>query len=53
MLCNFAWRPNNVFRKAEDGTRHYVDGEIKTEADLASKLDPPPALDDQLRYLER
>ena len=53
VLCNFAWRPNNVFRKAEDGTRHYVDGEIKTEADLASKLDPPPALDDQLRYLER
>jgi uroporphyrinogen decarboxylase len=53
VLCNFNWRPNNVFRKAEDGTRHYVDGEIKTEADLASKLDPPPSLDDQLRHLER
>lgn len=53
VLCNFNWRPNNVFRLAEDGTRHYVDGEIKTFADLESKLDPPPSLDDQLRHLER
>ena len=53
VLCNFAWRPNNVFRKAEDGTRHYVDGEIKTWSDLESKLDPPPSLDDQLWHLER
>ncbi len=53
VLCNCNWRPNNVFRLAEDGTRHYVDGEIKTWADLESKLDPPPSLDDQLRHLER
>jgi len=53
VLCNLDWRPNNVFRLAEDGTRHYVDGEIKTWADLESKLDPPPSLDDQLRHLER
>ncbi len=53
VLCNFNWRPNNVFRLAGDGTRHYVDGEIKTFADLESKLDPPPSLDDQLRHLER
>lgn len=53
VLCNFNWRPNNVFRLATDGTRHYVDGEIKTFADLESKLDPPPSLDDQLRHLER
>ncbi len=53
VLCNCNWRPNNVFRLAGDGTRHYVDGEIKTWADLESKLDPPPSLDDQLRHLER
>ena len=53
VLCNCNWRPNNVFRLAEDGTRHYVDGEIKTWADLEGKLDPPPSLDDQLRHLER
>lgn len=53
VLCNFNWRPNNIFRLAGDGTRHYVDGEIKTFADLESKLDPPPSLDDQLRHLER
>lgn len=52
VLCNFNWRPNNVFRVANDGTRHYVDGSIKTEADLAN-LEPPPNLDDQLRHLER
>jgi uroporphyrinogen decarboxylase len=53
VLCNFSWRPNNVFRLAEDGTRHYVDGQIKSRADLESKLDPPPLLADQLRHLER
>lgn len=53
VLCNFNWRPNNVFRLASDGTRHYVDGEIKTAADLESRLDPPPSVDDQLRHLER
>ncbi|MGA2490661.1 MAG: uroporphyrinogen decarboxylase family protein [Anaerolineales bacterium] len=52
VLCNFNWRPNNCFKKASDGTRHYVDGTIKTIADLAN-LEPPPSLDDQLRYLER
>ena len=51
MLCNFNWRPNNVFELAEDGTRHYVDGTIKSLADL-DDLDPPPLLDDQLRHLE-
>ena len=51
VLCNFNWRPNNVFQLAEDGTRHYVDGTIKSLADL-DNLDPPPSLDDQLRHLE-
>jgi len=52
VLCNFNWRPNNVFRLAEDGTRHYVDGTIKTLADLEN-LEPAPDLGEQLRYLER
>jgi uroporphyrinogen decarboxylase len=52
VLCNFNWRPNNVFQTAADGTEHYVDGSIKTLADL-DNLDPPPSLDAQLRYLER
>jgi uroporphyrinogen decarboxylase len=52
VLCNFNWRPNNVFDTAADGTDHYVDGSIKTLSDL-DNLDPPPSLDDQLRYLER
>ena len=52
VLCNFNWRPNNIFRKAADGTRHYVNGAIKTLADL-DKLEPPPSLDDQLRHMER
>jgi uroporphyrinogen decarboxylase len=52
VLCNFNWRPNNVFKKAADGTRHYVDGSIKTLADL-NKLEPPTPLEDQLRHLER
>ena len=52
VLCNFNWRPNNIFKQAEDGTRHYVDGSIKTEADL-NNLDPPLELDEQLRHLER
>jgi uroporphyrinogen decarboxylase len=52
VLCNLNWRPNNVFRKAADGTEHYVDGSVKTWADL-EKLDPPPSLDAQLRHLER
>jgi uroporphyrinogen decarboxylase len=52
VLCNFNWRPNNVFRTADDGTEHYVGGSIKTWADL-DDLDPPPSIDAQLRYLER
>ncbi len=52
VLCNFNWRPNNVFNKATDGTEHYVGGSVKTWADL-DNLDPPTPLDDQLRYLER
>ena len=52
VLCNFNWRPNNVFRLAGDGTRHYVDGTIKSFADLEN-LDPPTPLNEQLRYLER
>ena len=52
VLCNFNWRPNNRFKKASDGTRHYVDGTIKTITDLVN-LEPPPPLDEQLRYLER
>ncbi len=52
VLCNLNWRPNNVFKMAADGTEHYVDGSIKTLADLEN-LDHPPSLDDQLRYLER
>lgn len=52
MLCNFNWRPYNVFKKAADGTRHYVDGSIKSLADLEN-LEPPTPLDDQLRHLER
>ncbi len=52
VLCNFNWRPNNVFKKALDGTRHYVDGTIKTLADL-DDLEPPSSIDDQLKHLER
>lgn len=52
ILCNFNWRPNNIFKLAKDGTRHYVDGSIKTDADLEN-LDPAPNLDDQLRHMER
>jgi hypothetical protein len=52
VLCNFNWRPNNVFRKAADGTRHYIDGSIKSLADLAN-LEPPAPVDDQIRHLER
>jgi hypothetical protein len=52
VVCNFSWRPNNVFAKAADNTEHYVDGSVKNWDDL-ERLDPPPALDDQLRYCER
>ncbi len=52
VACHFMWRPNNVFRKASDGTRHYVDGTVKTWAGLED-LEPPPPLLDQLNHLER
>ncbi|HSB13754.1 MAG TPA: uroporphyrinogen decarboxylase family protein [Bryobacteraceae bacterium] len=52
VACNFSWRPNNVFQKAADGTEHYTGGTVRTRDDF-SRLEPPPALDDQLRYLER
>jgi len=52
VLCNFNWRPNNVFRLAGDGTRHYVDGTIKSFADL-EHLEPPTPLNEQLKHLER
>jgi len=52
VLCNFNWRPNNVFKKAADGTRHYVDGSIKSLADLEN-LEPPTPIYNQLRHLER
>ena len=52
VLCNFNWRPNNVFQKAADGTRHYVNGSVKTLNDL-DNLEPPTAIDEQLRHLER
>jgi uroporphyrinogen-III decarboxylase len=52
VLCNFNWRPNNIFQLAEDGTRHYVNGSIKSFSDLEN-LDPPTPLDEQLGHLER
>jgi uroporphyrinogen-III decarboxylase len=52
VLCNFNWRPNNIFHLAEDGTRHYVNGSIKSFADLEN-LEPPTPLDEQLGHLER
>lgn len=51
VLCNFNWRPNNVFKTAADGTEHYVDGSLKSWADL-DDMEPPPSLDAQLSYLE-
>ena len=44
VLCNFNWRPNNIFKKAADGTRHYVDGSIKTSADLENLEPPTPGM---------
>jgi LacI family transcriptional regulator len=52
VVCNFYWRPNNVFEKAADGSRHYLDGTIKSWADL-DDLEPPSSLADQLSRLER
>lgn len=52
VACNFSWRPNNIFKRAADGSEHYVDGSVKCWADL-DHLEPPPSLADQLSYLER
>jgi len=52
VLCNFSWRPNNVFHKAGDGTEHYVDGTVKGLADLEN-LQPPLPIEVQFSYLER
>ena len=50
--CNFFWRPGNVFKRASDGTEHYVGGRVKTWEDLET-LEPPPPLEEQLALLER
>lgn len=52
VVCNFSWRPNNIFRRASDGSDRYVGGSIKAWTDL-SRLEPPPSLTGQLSYLER
>jgi len=52
VLCNLSWRPNNVFRKASDGSEHYVDGTVKTRADL-DDLEPPVPMEEQFGYMER
>jgi LacI family transcriptional regulator len=52
VVCNFSWRPNNVLEKAADGSERYIDGTVKTRADL-DDLEPPPSLSDQLSHLER
>jgi len=52
VVCNFSWRPNNIFRSAADGTQRYVNGTVKGWADLAD-LEPPPSLAAQLSHLER
>jgi LacI family transcriptional regulator len=52
VACDFSWRPNAIFARAVDGARRYVDGSVKTWADL-SDLEPPTPLADQLNTLER
>lgn len=52
VCVNFSYRPCNVFRKADDGTRHYIDGRIKSSNDL-KKMEEPPDLKAQLDRLER
>jgi uroporphyrinogen decarboxylase len=52
VACNFSWRPSAVFAETAGGAEHYVDGSIKTWADLAN-LEPPLPLADQLGTLER
>jgi uroporphyrinogen-III decarboxylase len=52
VACNFSWRPGNVFKKASDGTEHYIGGRITTRDDIQI-MERPPDLEKQLRYLER
>ncbi len=52
VVCNFTWRPNNIFSQSLDGAARYVDGGIKSWSDLEN-LEPPPSLANQLNYLER
>ena len=52
VVCNFTWRPNNIFGRASDGSEQYVNGTVKTWADL-DDLEPAPSLADQLNRLER
>ena len=52
VACNFSWRPNNIFRRASDGSEHYVGGSVRTWADL-DRLEPPRPLLEQLNHLER
>jgi hypothetical protein len=52
VTCDFSWRPNNIFKKASDGTEHYVGGSVKDTTDLQN-LESPPSLANQLSYLER
>lgn len=49
---NFSWNPAQVFKKAQDGTIHYVDGQIKSKDDL-EKLGEPPDITKQLQKFER
>ena len=52
VACNFTWRPNNVFERSSDGSQCYVNGTVRSWADL-DDLEPPPSLADQLDNLER
>ena len=52
VTCEFYWRPNNLFEKAEDGSWRYLDGRVRAWSDLGD-LEPPPALAAQLSNLER
>ena len=52
VLCNLSWRPNNVFKPASDGSEHYVDGTVKTRADL-DDLEPPLSIGEQFAYMDR
>lgn len=52
VACNFSWRPGNVFKKASDGTEHYIGGRIITRDDIQT-MEQPPDLENQLKYLER